>query len=300
VLYGSSPENFLLKLVLGDRGCVDARSVCSVGSDVVFGSQKGLERFDGVQARTLSAPIESEWQSEVNLTGQPGSDRTTTAAAAVRCFALPNDYLMVILQPSDYVTTPYLLHHPTGSWSTIATAFDVLVSAPQLALVGTRTLTLWAQYTWGRSDKLTFGPDANTGLVDYTPAGVATDVTLRWITRAADLGARWSTATLTRFAVDLKHRWGSGVATGATLFTCLLRDLFDPSVTLLSKTILGYSATNAHTRVRPVVDVGSELPRGDFTLELSHTGGADTTTRCSVLSVYGAGAEYEPARNRRL
>ncbi len=305
ILYGTAPANLVLRQLRTLHGCVDARSVAVVDNGVYFASQRGYEFFDGEDFHLVSEAVSDTWLEFSNR----GPAASTINHSYIVAEPLWNDYLFLSLgtQPhaanqTDGAERNWLLHTPSGAWTSIASGISSLgLSAAGAFNRAVRTggyTTLWGASKFARADKLTYGVDATVGSTDRNTS-TGFDVPLLWTTRLDNLSGRWLTSTLHAATVDYRQNyvtadppdldpWGTLTAadgSGATL--------------LVSQALPGFDPSGAPTRARPTSTPKPEANRGDISFTLTSTIGSSSTKRSAVLNVYGLGVQYLPGRERR-
>lgn len=306
ILYGTSAEDFTLRQLRSNTGCVEPRSVVTADDGVYFASQLGYEKFDGRAFSLVSGPVSDTWLEFSNR----GPAASSTNHSYIRCEALPNGYIFVAFGTDPFAAFAvdgaernWLYHMESGAWVQVATAHGGLglsaAGAVNRALRLPNSVSLWGASKWARADGLTYGPDTANGLRDAN-SSTNYSVALSWTTGIADLGARWEAARFTRATVDYRHKWVDATpANGAAMGTLALLDDAGASIATLGTSLPGYQPSLAPLRVRPTVDANYEVPQGGVEMVVASNIGSSSSARTGELAVYGAGIEYESGRGRR-
>lgn len=306
VLYGTSPDTFVLRQLRGSHGCVDPRSVVSVPEGVVFASQAGLELFDGTKFTLLSEPVSATWLEFSNR--GPAAD--TINYGYIRVAELPNRYLHIALGVDPHLAggtggaeRNWLYHMLTGAWIDMSSQIDNMgLGAPGAftsCTVGSTDVTLWGGANWARADKLTFGLAPAVGARDRSGAS-SYNMKLQWRSSLENLGRRWEAVQMHRVMADYRHLWADAAPGNSAPWAGL--SISDSGAVLASGFVLpGYQPLLAPLRKRPVFDANYECPRGDASMEFVADTGALATSLTGEAAVYGMGVEFEQqGRTRRL
>ncbi len=312
ILYGTSIEDFTLRQLRTQSGCVDPRSVVTADDGVYFASQLGFEVFDGTDFKLLSRPVQDTWLEFSNR----GPNATSINHSYIQVTALPNDYLHisfgtdpVTVSTTDGAERNWLFYMPTGAWIDFTCAISSLgmnaSKAFNRATVTAGTITLWGASEWARADLLPYGPDLTLGLVDRD-ASTSFNVDLKWQTYLDNLGAsrgadgRWITSTLLHLTADYRHNFQNSTPADRDAFGTLLgTDGFGASL-VPALNVPGYKLSSSPLRVRPMFDANQESNRGDLSLTLQSDIGSSSSLRTARFYLYGLGVMYDPGRERRL
>lgn len=125
-LFGSSEDNFEIRLISSTYGCIDSHGIVAYDGGVIFPSARGLILYDGVSFRDLtqSRPghgVRSTYLESINGRQDPagtGNRRRRRVAAAV---TQDNYLLFGALTNNSFGSPPerdlLALHLPTRSWT---------------------------------------------------------------------------------------------------------------------------------------------------------------------------------------
>lgn len=150
VMSGDSEENFTIRKLLGDVGCVDSRSIVEYDENVIWGSRRGLHMISPdlqVTELTQRKPghgVRTTYQNAIS-----GTSTQDWGVPAVTCAVDDNDYLHVMASSDPvellantpwtglpYKRFPMSCHIPTRAWTRLqsTTAADSVdqVASPQM------------------------------------------------------------------------------------------------------------------------------------------------------------------------
>lgn len=213
VLYGTSPDDFVLRKIRTANGCVDARSCCTTDAGVYFASQRGFEFFDGSRFHLLSGPVADDWLEFSNR----GPAASTINHSYITVTALRNSYMHIAFgtDPTTVSTVDgaernYLYNIETGAWSELHSSSGQPLLGPNgafnRAVVTDNHITLWGASRWAKADNLVYGPQPGVAIRDQD-TGSSYDVDLLWVTGTPMVGDEWRTGRLNRIAVDYRHKF---------------------------------------------------------------------------------------------
>lgn len=129
VLYGDNPDNFTLKQIVNDRGCIEPHSVYEADGGVYFASKHGIEFFDGSVSRIISNPVKPLVDEYIDQSG------VTQFGLSIKIGSGGPGLLRVHLERYRTPTTAYrrslVMNRETGGWVVFSgtgynssTAFD--------------------------------------------------------------------------------------------------------------------------------------------------------------------------------
>lgn len=205
MLYGSTPQNWTMKAVANEVGCIDPRSVVESGTGVFFMSDRGFMYFDGVDVRNVSYGVQSTLVANARArVGDNGVD-----GGFCRAWNMGNNYIAVqtgVLNGTTGDVTNdtdvYLYHIPTGAWTTFSsTALDVIHAGGHTVndtyILGNTTLVR-ANYITDPDNQ----PDG-TAMYDTIDGDVTRQlIPAEWITRTQIVDSPLTQAQLQRVVMD--------------------------------------------------------------------------------------------------